>query len=201
MQSQNLNGDIDVFTAGTLRPLLKLTLYAEIASPVTKGIYLRKREDLILRVEARSPNDDEGTYRLTFRRLVSSLSPVDRKSPKTETPANEDRDAAGRREQGVSSQQAQGSMNPNRRGPKSQPHRRPNQHPNRHLKRNPQPHRRNVSRALKAYDRTPPRTTRAPQTCFTPTGPQAHATPPRSETPEPKPASESSPSPKLDHGW
>jgi len=58
VQSNNLNGDIDVFTAGTLRPLLKLTLYAEIASPVTKGIYLRKREDLILRVEARSPNDE-----------------------------------------------------------------------------------------------------------------------------------------------
>lgn len=66
VQSNNLNGDIDVFTAGTLRPLLKITMYAEIASPVTKGIYLRKREDLILRVEARSPNDDEGTYRLRF---------------------------------------------------------------------------------------------------------------------------------------
>lgn len=66
VQSQNLNGDIDVFTAGTLRPLLKLTVYAEISSPVTKSIYLRKREDLILRVEARSPNDDQGTYRLFF---------------------------------------------------------------------------------------------------------------------------------------
>lgn len=66
VQSNNLNGDIDVFTAGSLRPLLKLTLYAEITTPVTKGIYLRKREDLVLRVEARSPNDDEGTYRLFF---------------------------------------------------------------------------------------------------------------------------------------
>jgi len=66
VNSTNLNGDVDVFTAGTLRPLLKLTLYAESTSPVTKGIYLRKREDLILRVEARSPNDDEGTYRLYF---------------------------------------------------------------------------------------------------------------------------------------
>ena len=66
IQSKNLNGDVDVFTAGTLRPLLKLTLYAEISSPVTKGIYLRRREDLILRVEARSPNDDDGTYRLSF---------------------------------------------------------------------------------------------------------------------------------------
>ena len=64
--SQNLNGDLDVFTAGTLRPLLKLTLYAESSAPVTKGIYLRKREDLILRIEARSPNDDEGIYQLSF---------------------------------------------------------------------------------------------------------------------------------------
>src|SRR6185503_6495092 len=40
LQSNNLNGDLDVFTAGTLRPLLKLRLYAEISSPVTKGIYL-----------------------------------------------------------------------------------------------------------------------------------------------------------------
>jgi len=66
VNSTNLNGDVDVFTAGTLRPLLKLTLYAESTAPVTKGIYLRKREDLILRIEARSPNDDEGTYRLHF---------------------------------------------------------------------------------------------------------------------------------------
>ena len=66
IQSNNLNGDIDVFTAGTLRPLFKISLYAEISTPVTKGIYLRKREDLILRVEARSPYDDEGIYRLTF---------------------------------------------------------------------------------------------------------------------------------------
>ena len=66
VNSRNLNGDVDVFTAATLRPLLKLTLYAESTSPVTKGIYLRKSEDLVLRVEARSPNDDEGTYQFVF---------------------------------------------------------------------------------------------------------------------------------------
>src|SRR5688572_19910843 len=66
IQSTNLNGDLDVFTAVTLRPLLKLNLYAESGAPVTKGIYLRKRESLILRIEARSPNDDEGSYRLYF---------------------------------------------------------------------------------------------------------------------------------------
>jgi hypothetical protein len=66
LNSRNLNGDLDVFTANGLRPLLKLTLYAESTSPVTKGIYLRKREELILRIEARSPNDDEGHYDLSF---------------------------------------------------------------------------------------------------------------------------------------
>jgi hypothetical protein len=73
IQSTNLNGDLDVFTAVTLRPLLKLSLYAESTSPVTKGIYLRKREDLILRVEARSPNDDPGTYRLYFGGAFEAL--------------------------------------------------------------------------------------------------------------------------------
>ena len=88
VQSNNLNGDVDVFTAGTLRPLLKLTLYAEIGTPVTKGIYLRKREDLILRVEARSPNDDEGTYRLrfggSFEPIVGGLDIGEAETPATE---------------------------------------------------------------------------------------------------------------------
>ena len=66
VKSNNLNGDVDVFTAGSLRPLLKFTLYAENSSASTKGIYLRRREDLILRIEARSPNDDEGSYQIRF---------------------------------------------------------------------------------------------------------------------------------------
>jgi hypothetical protein len=66
VDSSNLNGDVDVFTASGLRPLLKLTVYAGSSSPVTKSIYLRKREDLILRIEGRTPNDDDATYRLYF---------------------------------------------------------------------------------------------------------------------------------------
>jgi hypothetical protein len=104
VQSQNLNGDVDVFTAGTLRPLLKLTLYAESAAPVTKGIYLRRREDLILRVEARSPNDDEGTYRLFFG---GSFEPVigGPEIAETETPAEPKPEtaASGRKTKRVSS--------------------------------------------------------------------------------------------------
>jgi hypothetical protein len=66
VEGKNLNGDVDVFTTSGLRPLLKFSLYAETLTPVTKSIYLRKREDLIIRVEARTPNDDSGNYRLRF---------------------------------------------------------------------------------------------------------------------------------------
>jgi len=74
IDSRNLNGDVDIFTAAGLRPLLKLTVYASNTSPVTKSIYLRKRESLILRIEGRTPNDDEGTYRLYFG---GSFEPID----------------------------------------------------------------------------------------------------------------------------
>ncbi|MEN3325273.1 MAG: hypothetical protein V7638_80 [Acidobacteriota bacterium] len=102
VNSTNLNGDIDVFTATTLRPLLKLTLYAESAAPVTKGIYLRKREELILRIEARSPNDDEGTYRLSFG---GSFEPIlgGAEITEAETPATETSTAGGRKTKRVSS--------------------------------------------------------------------------------------------------
>lgn len=67
VDSTNLNGDVDVFTAITLRPLVKTTVYASTQSPqVTKGIYLRAHQILILRIEARTPNDDAGTYHIHF---------------------------------------------------------------------------------------------------------------------------------------
>ncbi len=66
VESRNLNGDVDVFTAGSLRPLLKFTVYAEVPTSITRTVFLRRREDLILRVQARSPNDDEGIYHVRF---------------------------------------------------------------------------------------------------------------------------------------
>ena len=67
LDSKNLNGDIDIFTSVTFRPLMKTTMYANTQSPeVTKGIYLRSRQILILRIEARTPNDDEGLYHIRF---------------------------------------------------------------------------------------------------------------------------------------
>ncbi|HLL16498.1 MAG TPA: hypothetical protein VK388_15680 [Pyrinomonadaceae bacterium] len=67
VESYNLEGDVDIFLAGNLRPLTKVTLYAGASSNrSTKTIYLRRDEPLILRVQARTPNDAEGTYRIRF---------------------------------------------------------------------------------------------------------------------------------------
>jgi hypothetical protein len=67
VESRNLDGDVDIFTTGALRPLAKVTMYAGGSSTSgSKTIYLRNRQSLILRVEARTPNDDEGIFRIRF---------------------------------------------------------------------------------------------------------------------------------------
>jgi hypothetical protein len=67
VESKDLNGDVDVFTAGAMRPLAKISIYAsQGASSASKTIFLRQRELLILRVEARPPGDLTGTYRIVF---------------------------------------------------------------------------------------------------------------------------------------
>jgi hypothetical protein len=102
VQSKNLNGDIDVFTAGTLRPLLKLTLYAENTAPVTKGIYLRKTEDLVLRIQARSPNDEEGTYQFAFGGSFQAIEGSDVGENETPgAPSTPTRTGGGRRASSV----------------------------------------------------------------------------------------------------
>lgn len=75
VESRNLEGDVDVFTAGTLRPLDKVSLYAGGTSPGgSKTIYLRTRQSLILRVEARTPNDNEGSFRVRFAGTFEPIS-------------------------------------------------------------------------------------------------------------------------------
>src|SRR5262249_57673846 len=78
---------------------------AESSAPVTKGIYLRKHEELILRIEARSPNDDPGTYRLTFSGSFEAIAggpDVD----EIATPSTSETSATGRRPKRVSSVRA-----------------------------------------------------------------------------------------------
>jgi len=92
MDSKNLDGDVDVFTAISFRPLMKTTFYASSQSAgVTKGIYLRAHQLLILRIEARTPNDDPGTYRIHFGGTFEPFSGGIPVAENTETPndANE----------------------------------------------------------------------------------------------------------------
>jgi len=74
VDSRNLNGDIDVFTFAGLQPLLKFTVYSGSSAPITKSIYLRKQEDFILRVEGRTPNDDDAVYRIHFGGTFESIT-------------------------------------------------------------------------------------------------------------------------------
>lgn len=73
--TKNLNGSIDIFTTENLRPLTKLTIYANDSEIETgRVVYLRKPEKLILRIEGRSPNDDAATYRIKF---AGSFQPLE----------------------------------------------------------------------------------------------------------------------------
>lgn len=95
VNSRNLNGDVDVFTALTFRPLTKITIYAGTIPPeVTKGIYFRARQVVILRVEARTPNDDAGMYRITLGGSFQPFSggiPVAENAAETEPDKREDK--------------------------------------------------------------------------------------------------------------
>ena len=92
INSRNLNGDMDVFTAVTLRPLMKISIYANTIPPeVTKSIYLRTKQILILRVEARTPNDDVGEYRIRFS---GSFAPFSGGIPVAETSSEETSEVA-----------------------------------------------------------------------------------------------------------
>lgn len=72
--TSNFNGDLDVFTAENLKPLTKITVYADVAESETgRVIYLRQPEKLILRIEGRSPNDDAAVFRIKF---AGSFEPV-----------------------------------------------------------------------------------------------------------------------------
>ncbi len=95
--STELTGDVDVFTATTLRPLLKITLLGD-AAHVTKSFYIRSQETLVLRVQARAVGDAEGTYHITFGgsfqpappELANSQQPT---APTVKETASRDRNA------------------------------------------------------------------------------------------------------------
>jgi hypothetical protein len=98
LEASELIGDVDVFTATTLRPLIKFTLFGD-ATRVTKSFYVRSEETLVLRVEARATGDSEGAYKLTFGGSFAPApaSLADASEPRTPTLAETPRDRGTRR--------------------------------------------------------------------------------------------------------
>lgn len=83
--TQNFTGDIDVFIAGSMRPLTKMVIYAsDTVYETGRLVYLRKPEKLILRVQGRTPNDASAAYQIKFAGSFVALKPAedDVKEPK-----------------------------------------------------------------------------------------------------------------------
>jgi hypothetical protein len=102
VDSRNLNGDVDVFTAAGFKPLVKISLFAtDTVSRTAKSIYLRERQDLILRVEGRSPNDEPGSYRIqfggSFEPFSGEIAGAENATSPDETPADSASGKKGRR--------------------------------------------------------------------------------------------------------
>jgi hypothetical protein len=77
VEANNLEGDIDLFSSAAMRPLAKVTLYAGINATVSRTVFFRREETVILRIQARSANDADGTYRIRFGgTFVASTAPA-----------------------------------------------------------------------------------------------------------------------------
>ncbi|HEX8180236.1 MAG TPA: hypothetical protein VF525_11890 [Pyrinomonadaceae bacterium] len=66
IETVNLDGAVDLFLTPGLRPLAQVTLYAGSALNVSKTVFLRQAATLVLRVQARTPSDADGTYRISL---------------------------------------------------------------------------------------------------------------------------------------
>jgi hypothetical protein len=104
VESKNLDGDVDLFTAGTLRPLAKISLYAgEATTSASKSIYLKRREALVLRIEARSPNEDRGGYRIRFEGGFEPITGEVATAPESNTPSTSNADRPDQKTKRVTS--------------------------------------------------------------------------------------------------
>ncbi|MCD9187345.1 MAG: hypothetical protein LUM44_12995 [Pyrinomonadaceae bacterium] len=65
--TSNFSGDIDIFSNDGARTLTKMVIYADSSVNETgRVVYLRKPEKLLLRIEGRTQNDDDATFRIKF---------------------------------------------------------------------------------------------------------------------------------------
>ena len=84
--TSNLNGVIDIFTRDGLRPMTKVIVFADTEESETgRVIYLRRSEQLLLRVQGRTPDDDPANYRIKFAGSFAAL-PADAFGEQPEIP-------------------------------------------------------------------------------------------------------------------
>lgn len=72
VEASNLDGEIDLYAASTMRPLAQVALYSGLGSNIARTVFFRQEGTVVLRVQARTPNDSDGTYRI---RLGGTFSP------------------------------------------------------------------------------------------------------------------------------
>jgi hypothetical protein len=79
ISARNLNADLDIFTFGTLTPVTKVVVYADVGEYETgRVLYFRKPEKLLLRIQGRTPGDEPASYRLKFAGgFVASKARID----------------------------------------------------------------------------------------------------------------------------
>ncbi|HEY2867397.1 MAG TPA: hypothetical protein VGJ02_09925 [Pyrinomonadaceae bacterium] len=76
--TKNLNGSVNLFAVDGLRPLGQVLVYADLSSSETgRVIYFRKPEKVILRVEGRTPNDDQADFQIKFAGSFEAAMPTD----------------------------------------------------------------------------------------------------------------------------
>lgn len=84
--TNNLDGDIDIFTIDDLEPLTKIPVFAGVQDNETgRVIYLRKPERLILRIQGRTPNDEPAKFQIKF---AGSFIAIEDKGESEETELN-----------------------------------------------------------------------------------------------------------------
>lgn len=64
---RNFIGDLDIFSIDGRRPLAKLTIVrSDVFREIGRVVFIRSPGEILLRVQGRSPDDDEAIYRLKF---------------------------------------------------------------------------------------------------------------------------------------
>lgn len=80
----NFTGDIDVYSADSMKPLTKMVMYADAGQSETgRLIYLRQPARILLRIEGRPPNDEAATFRIKFAGSFVALAPETYEPPPT----------------------------------------------------------------------------------------------------------------------